>query len=328
MSVSQLPQDRALRWIAAITGLLGILPTINALLSFHPAFLAVLNVNVKTLAAITFTIETVVIIVLICCMPQLPRMAETASTRVPITSSRQFMMFWYALWISWFVYYVVKTILLWLAINLRVAEYPFVGTTANTLTHLGLDLLFLLSTAFLLLCYLTMSMRTVSRGHPDLGMFQISAIVLFAFAGLVVLEGIFQFANSPGARFFDALYGLISGVVLALFVGRLESKFIDLPRSVVTLLYTYAVIQLSYPVLQTGFLTASDADLASILVISLALIFKVILFWSVRGAIVTRTLTYYMLEYRRLYDLGAAERTACIREVLMPTAPESAAAPT
>jgi hypothetical protein len=63
-----------------------------------------------------------------------------------------------------------------------------------------------------------------------------------------------------------------------------------------------------------------QATLPTILVVTLALLFKIVLFREVRRIVVNRTLTYYMLEVREMYAKISQEREAVIREKLVPEA--------
>src|SRR5262249_1412880 len=152
-------------------------------------------------------------------------------------------------------------------------------------------------TAFFLLCYIVMTTRTV----PAHQFVRIACWVLVFCAIYVVAEGIATRIDEDFRGIFDGVLGLISGVVLALLVGRLESKLIDSPRWIVASLYAYAVLQLAYPVL------GGMNHLARLIVLSIALLLKVLLFWHVRELIVSGRLTYYMFEFRRLYDTAALD---------------------
>lgn len=315
MSSTRQRQDRTIQLIIMVCGIVSALWTVNSSLNFHPAFLNAANIPIPKLTAITYTIQLVILPILICCIPHMPPIPVNAVTRIPLKATQQFMWFWNTLWLSWFAYYLVETVFHWTAIAKGVSEYPATGLPAFA-AHVGSDFLYLTSTGCMVLCYLVMSRHTVPDEHPGPGLFPMTAIVFFAIAAAVIVEALLVAEHNSAARFFDPIFGLVSGVVLALFVGRLESGYIDLPRWAIAMFYTYAVLQLSYPLLHSGLVSEQDASLASIFIISLALLFKVVLFWFVRSIIVNKTLTYYMLQYRLLLDEGAKERKRVISEVL------------
>jgi hypothetical protein len=82
-----------------------------------------------------------------------------------------------------------------------------------------------------------------------------------------------------GSVFFNWIEGLATGIALALFVGRLDSRFIDSPRWLVIAFYAYAVIQLSYPKLEAD---EPSKALSFLLITISALTLKVLLYSHVR----------------------------------------------
>jgi hypothetical protein len=217
----------------------------------------------------------------------LPAMKAGTEYDRAIAASRQFLCFWSIVWVCWLSLYVVWAIF-W---------YPVSNGTASTAVHLTIDALNLASAAFFFLCYLVMVLHTVPP--QQYGWFRV-VFGVFTFCGLLLLLEAEATNRDANARlFFDWVQGLLSGVALALFVGRLESHFFDSSKWVVGTLYGYAVIQLSYPLLETS---EPDKALRFILITSLALLLKVLLYWQVRTLVYSGRLTYYMFMYRSLID--------------------------
>jgi hypothetical protein len=271
-------------------------------------------------------------------MPHLPSTRLSAETNTAFATSRQFLTGWRALWLTWLVAYSASTILLWIALLNNVQEYPAPGSPWHVFAHFTLDVLFLASTACLLVCYLVMSMRTIaqdtagqgvsSQDNASINLFQIVSIIFFLAVGLPIIEAILSSVGVSASDFFDPLYGLLSGTIAALFVGRLESKYIDLPRKIIVLLYAYAVLQMSYGVIDSPLICgAEQRQLIAVLVVSLALFSKVLLFWSVRRIIVNKYLTYYMFEFRKLLNEGAEERASVILTKLSPVKEGASSSP-
>jgi hypothetical protein len=73
----------------------------------------------------------------------------------------------------------------------------------------------------------------------------VAAIMLLAYA-LLILRGM-ESSNAAaiaGTQFvFDAISGLLNGIVFCLLIGRLDSKFMGLPNWVIMLLFVYPAIQ-------------------------------------------------------------------------------------
>lgn len=228
-------------------------------------------------------VHTAVILILVLFVGEVPRLQKRAEYDEAVTASRQFAILWALLWITLLVFYGMRT---W-------AEFGRV--TDNHTVHIVLDSVAVIATAFLLLCYLVLTMPSVPLQQFEL----LRLIIWFLIFGgaFIAAEAIITSSNPALENFFDGAQGLVAGIVTALFVGRLESRLISSPRWIVIAAYGYAVLQLAYPVLET---TGPDNQLARLAFLSLALIIKVLLFWHVRSLIVSGRMTYYMVEYRRL----------------------------
>src|SRR5262249_24353314 len=143
-------------------------------------------------------IHVAVILVLLLYLPSLPRFKP--GYEEAIAASRQFLGFWYSVWFAWFALYGL----------LAIAE--FTGTTGKELVHLILDFIGSLVTAFFLLCYVVMTVRTV----PAHQFVRVAYWILAFCAIYVVAEGIATRIDEDFRAIFDGVLGLISGVVLAL----------------------------------------------------------------------------------------------------------------
>ncbi len=110
----------------------------------------------------------------------------------------------------------------------------------------------------------------------------------------MVIEALIVIKHPEAHRAFASIQGLLSGVGLALLVGRLEGRFINTPRYMVVLFYGYAVIQLGYG--------EFDDPVAKPIITTAALILKVLLFFEFWRIITTPTLIYYMYRYKQLKD--------------------------
>jgi hypothetical protein len=235
-------------------------------------------------AQTAYLIHTAIIfiLVLVLCGTKVPFSQNRPEHQNAIRASWQFFAFWSLLWVSILTFYCVWT---WSEIY---------GTRADHATHVLLDVLSLLPMAFVFLCYFVLATPTTPP-HP-FEFFRVALFILTIGGILILAEAGLTSSNSALEGFFDGAQGLISGVVMALFVGRLDSKLMDSKRWIIAALYGYAVLQLAYPLIEG---TEPDPS-ERLAILFLALIFKLLLFWHVRSLIISGRLTYYMLEYRKI----------------------------
>ena len=197
-------------------------------------------------------------------------------------SSVQFFRLWRGLLISWVLLYAG-----WCY------SWPdIVRHSEGKLTHIYLDFFNLLSSAFILLCYLVMVQKT---SRDDRTSWHKSVFNVFAAFFIIIAIGVIvtNMTKLPEA-FVDGFEGLLSGVALALLVGRFESRLIGTRRWIVAALYGYAVIQFAYPLLGTNDPRSQTQTQTFLLITSIALILKVLLVWIVSDLIKSGLLTYYM----------------------------------
>jgi hypothetical protein len=323
-SVSDRVWDRALQLVIAVMGTIAALVAVALWLGETPHFPAI-EINPKQVEIGLYVLQTAIIGVLLVFMPHLPKMKRNDETKNAISASHQFLLFFNLVWLAWFFFYFFGMIVRGARVELPIS------TPGGMALHLSGDVLNLTSSAFIFFCYVVMAEPTVGKDNPDhgwfhdRGWFQTVSAVFFVIVVLIMMEAVTTTTSQGSGTFFDALYGLLSGVTIALFAGRLQSMLIGLPFWPVTAIYAYAVLQFAYPVISTATPPASDevvlqATLPTILVVTLALLFKIVLFREVRRIVVNRTLTYYMLEVREMYAKISQEREAVIREKLVPEA--------
>jgi hypothetical protein len=291
---------------AAISGVIAAYPYV------HPYLPAALPAT-QTLVPWTILLQAFTVFCLVTFIHGLPEMREESKFKDAIAASKQFERFWLGIWLAWFGLYATWTI-----------DAFFQNATAPALRsqsplHLVLqyveDLANLESASLFFLSYLVMVLKTTPNHIP-----RWFTIKIWAFAlpvGLVVLEMAFS-SHTKTFYAFHWFGGIVAGVTLALFVGRLESKFIDCSQWLLGSLYIYALIQASYAAMQQGD-PLTDADAATIFLglTSLALVLKILMFQYVGQVIGSGVLTYYMLKYRALFDKEPEDREAVIKELLV-----------
>jgi hypothetical protein len=134
----------------------------------------------------------------------------------------------------------------------------------------------------------------------------VGVIVLLVFAD--ILAGVF---GSPGMHFVvDLGIGALSGVAMAFFVGRLESRLLRPPRWLLMLLYSYAVLQFGYGFLdQPSMVHWQPAFFMAVLVL------KVLLAVFVNWLIGTGNLVFYLLYMQQLNHDYREKRNTFLADV-------------
>jgi len=276
---------QVLAFLSAITGTIitiaiGVLPKLN---------LRGFSLTVEQGARLELLCQMVAIFLLLGFLRPLPSVKADTAFNIPVGASLQFWRCWAFLWASWFCLYLT-----W-----------FVGQYYGAPHILG-DLFNMTSNAALILCYLVMTLRT---WPPEkYGFHQIVFWVVSACISVPVFEFLIARDSRPSQEVFHWVQGLISGVALALLVGRLDSKLINAPRLRIIALYAYAVLQFAYPELYQK---------QSILLVmtSAALFLKLLLFWQISGLLSSKTMFWYMHEYRRIYEEGQKEKADFIQKL-------------
>ncbi|HXZ02162.1 MAG TPA: hypothetical protein VEI03_19365 [Stellaceae bacterium] len=274
------PLIQALTWIAALAHLAiwaGAYAQTHELISELP--------SLATIVKVAPIIQTIAILMLVIALKGPPPKPE-AEYRFAIAASQQFAVAWSGVWIALFFFWLVRS------------GAAFVGS--RDLAHYSLDVLSMAAAGLVLLSYLTMVVS--SAGQDSLRWFQIVIRVILGCAAFILAEFLASIYTEKAHAFFDACQGLFAGVMLALLIGRFESKLIGSPIWIVALLYAYAVLQFAYPIIVEHETDDVSIQLRFLFVSSIALFLKILLFWHVRRIVVSGQLTDYMLQYRQLSE--------------------------
>lgn len=303
-------------WLGPFSGLL-----LWVLHRFGPWASHLAPVNILVFA---LTVHLATIVLLLCSLPTPPHIESGPFEDVGIanferkvdTAKRacsQFANYWIGVWVSWAALY-----LLWFF-----AARGAVPAASGS--YLFADGINLLSGAFFVLCYMIMVLHSVPP-PPNVNWPQKVIAVFVVSAAIIILESIIISAfpmDSPPMEIVHGIEGLLVGIAMALFVGRLESGFVHSSRWVVAALYAYAVIQMSWSGLDVwgiarGGPNATDLALKFLLITSTALGLKVLLYTHVHRLVQSGDLTYYMLEYRDLKDDGPMHKEKVLQQLLQP----------
>ena len=255
-------------------------------------------------------VHCAVILLLLARLPRAtvePRIYADASQRLRfgLAAARHFRRYWGIAWTFWLFLYVgllLASLVGWIPTG---SSAPIGARWAAA----GLNLLQNGATVFLLLAFEVAARPTV---RADLSRKQfLPTEAWLAFAVLVsLLEGgsVFLGVSWSVQQWFGWLSGFAQGTVLALLVGRLESRYIDPPTSVVALLYLYAAIQGAWPAFQT------HESLMMVLTFT-ALVLKCLLFLFIAWLFESRVMLFYMTRMRELDEELEAERLEFLRRV-------------
>lgn len=281
----------------------------------------------KALPAIILSLEAAVVCsFLILAILATPKTSN--ANRELATASRavvQFQQVWVYLWACWAVFWALLAAKQW--IQLFTQPSDVVKHVLDGLFTLGSDAANLLNSLGLFICFVILFEITVQENGTDEdasvsgtshhSVYKQAWTVGYAFiAVFIIAEGCslllisdgassgalpaataVQACNCPGTTVFKWITSLIGGTALALFVGRLESKYLGTPLSILALLYLYAVMQPAYnyfdqknwyvDVFATAFLIA-----------------KFVMFFWVRAQIKNGRLLYYMTMLRPIVKDG------------------------
>lgn len=212
----------------------------------------------------------------------------------------QFRNHWMAIWIFWLCLYFVLAIL-----------YIPGSKPVFMLSLLDLASTFFNNCATLvfLFCYFILSQPTILRTqsgqaksviewHRWLAVLLVFTAVEVVFVALAfnAIPNNFNLTPEYVSSSFNWVSGIGSATVMALFVGRLDSKFLECPTWVLVMLYMYAAIQPLFALL------GEQHRWWTIILINAALILKGLLYLYLTWLFQTGRLLFYLVRIRRLYD--------------------------
>ena len=166
------------------------------------------------------------------------------------------------------------------------------------------------NSAAIALCYIVLNHPTVSSSNvSNTNLIRLSTgiekwgglgIILF-----IVVELLFLFTTSNEwlsiyLKRFDVASGLIGGICLALFVGRIQSKLLGSSAWLPAVLYSYVAIQSLY-------MAIPDSEWGGALLITAALLLKCLMFLYVVWLVKSGRFLFYFVRVRAIYDKANPE---------------------
>jgi len=166
----------------------------------------------------------------------------------------------------------------------------------------------IVNTAMVILCYNVLNQEP-GRQRTS-GVFTGPAAIGIALIALIpLLSGSRPLTADEGLAAFTLLTGLYAGIYMALFVARLQSKFLDPAPLLVVLLFSYTAIQPLALYIQTY----KDWAWA---VLDYALVLKCLLYLYVLWLLQAGDLLFYFREVKRAYDDRLDQRRRAHRRLI------------
>lgn len=204
----------------------------------------------------------------------------------------QFKVYWFWIWFSWLLLYIAYFIN-----HLRGNETKIVDFFLNSLSNAN-TLMLLIS--YLILFEITVpDKETGITGKPNWALWTSLFLIITFFEIIIRRLSLFNMSLQNYLKYFDLINGIISGAVMALFVGAFENEFIKPKKRYTVSLYLYMAIQAISPnILNEGSLSK---PLIKLLISFTAMICKIILFLFVFKQIKTGKLFSYFMQIRKLH---------------------------
>ena len=166
----------------------------------------------------------------------------------------------------------------------------------------------IVNTSIIILCYDLLN-KEPGRQRKS-GLFTgPAAIGLALLAVIPLLSGLRILTPDQGLAALTLLTGLYAGIYMALFVARLQSKFLDPAPLLVVLLFSYTAIQPLALYIQTS------KEWAWV-VLDYALVLKCLLYLYVLWLIRSGDLLFYFREVKRNYDDRVDQRRRAHRRLI------------
>jgi hypothetical protein len=196
----------------------------------------------------------------------------------------QFKIAWTFVWTSWLLLYTALSAKCLLLSNVNIPKLEqVIKIFDNVFNNCA-------SAAFVI-CYIIFSRITVKDGEK-------SGRFLLRWASgmlcLVLVGGVVDVVIGPEKT--TSLYGILAGIAMALFIGRLNNKFINPSRFVIACLYSYMAIQTLYPLL------VSSNTLINLSLANLAFILKIVFYLFILWIFRSGKLLHCFIETRKLID--------------------------
>lgn len=217
-----------------------------------------------------------------------------------INSVKRYLFYWRALLTAWTLLYLVM-----------IGKSFGFGGLASDLFSVATTLFNNFNSLAIALCFVVLDQPTIfrkdgsttnlSRTSRQLAVSGTIAIIFFALVqcGILFLKFIGRPVGAVDDLFWalDVTSGLIGGVALALYVGRVQSKFLGPSTWLPIVLYFYVAIQSLYVAIGND-----QSPIAGALIIEAALILKCLLFLYVIWLFKSGRFLFYFVRVKTIYE--------------------------
>lgn len=225
----------------------------------------------------------------------------------------QFVDYWKRLWLNWIIFYAFYCVLGLdprFEQQLGVTKYVFNNALQN------------LQSAMLLILFWTMIRPTLHVERNAYGLRKHHIPAWIACGAFALLEWLLLHRYQSNLAAVELWPSLVTGIgaatCLGLFIGRLESRFLDVHPFELFLLYMYAGLQPLYRILRLpniqDLMSPDRVYLIEFLLKALALALKLGLYFVVRRQLRSGRLAFYMWKVRVLHETVPREWEAFERE--------------
>jgi hypothetical protein len=155
-----------------------------------------------------------------------------------------------------------------------------------------------------------MGIKPRRRGLSDTALSIVSVTFVFAFLVIeILLVNLPATIGEESARYgLNLASGIAGGIAMALYVGRLQSKFLGPSPRLVIALYSYTAIQSLFVFLVEGpeamvvSINAATVTSVAVILINVALILKCLLYLYMAWLFQSGRLLFYFVRVRRTYQ--------------------------
>lgn len=228
---------------------------------------------------------------------------EEYATEEPILQKRLrlFTKWWSAMLASWVALYVVYAWETW-SLDCFAASTNEVASVLEAVFNI-------VNTAMVILCYNVLNQEPGRQRRSSSVFTAPAAIGIALLVFIPLLSQSRSLTPQQGLAALTLLTGLYAGVYMALFVARLQSKFLDPAPLLVVLLFSYTAIQ---PLA----LYIQNSKEWAWAVLDYALVLKCLLYLYVFWLIESGDLLFYFREVKRNYDDRVDQRRRAHRRLL------------
>lgn len=217
-----------------------------------------------------------------------------------------FWFYWMGLWLVWLFYYLFRGYMVWRHVPDSSTTQCIVSIANN-------------ATSFLVLGgYYFLAASCTEKRHMFFGLISRKLIIPLLIVTALMLCDYVVYFHVPlpvqpmcayGMMCFE---GLVSCVILSMWIGRVDSKFLAPPRALIAFLYGFAAIQVLLPIMSDTTMAAGyfkdNVQMAEVLALIkfiltvFGLLGKVVMFWIITKNLQDGSLMIYFVRLKQVIE--------------------------